>query len=79
MDREFVYNPDKPCVVFRNGEDIGALVAGQLYLFDSNLKCVEACILVENLFFQFGEKIGRLEGEKIFLESYNEVLELLEK
>lgn len=75
MDKEFVYNPSNPCIVLRNGEDIGALVAGRLYRFDSHS---EEYVLIDNLLFQYGKKIGRLEGRTVICELTNEVFELIE-
>jgi len=79
MDKDFVYNPEPPCIVLRNGEDVGALVAGRLYRFDCGLKgCPDTCILVDDLLFEFGERVGHLEGNKIVIEASQETLELIE-
>lgn len=77
MDNDFVYNPDKPLVVLRDGKDVGALVAGRLYRFDEALSEHEVFFLVGNDFYQDGLKAGRLEGKTIYLDVNNEVLKIL--
>ena len=82
MGKEFSYNPQIPCIVLHNGQDVGALVAGKLYRFDSSLTAqnqhAEAGFLVDNVLFQHGEPIGHLEGRRLIIDSRSEVLELVE-
>ena len=79
MDKEFVYNPDKPCIVLRNGQDVGALVAGKFYCFEALLGGAnEAGFIVENHIFQYGQKIGKLEGPFLILDKGNVVFEIVE-
>ncbi|MFJ2462884.1 hypothetical protein [Pseudomonas sp. NPDC087615] len=82
MDKEFSYNPQIPCIVLHNGQDVGALVAGRLYRFDSSLTAAnlhtEAEFLVDNVLFQYGEPIGHLEGRRLIIDSRCEILELVE-
>ncbi|MQU60149.1 hypothetical protein GHO26_20505 [Pseudomonas helleri] len=76
MEKEFVYNPLNPCIVLHNGKDIGALVDGRLYRFDS---CGEVYLVLDSVVFQYGQEIGKIEGFKIILNNTGEILELFEK
>lgn len=79
MAKEFVYNPEKPCIVLLNGEDVGALVAGRFYRFDSNHRGnIDTYDLIGNLFFELGETVGYLEGYTIILEKTKETFDLIE-
>lgn len=82
MDKEFSYNPQIPCIVLHNGQDVGAMVDGRLYRFDSSLTAsnlhTEAGFLVDDVLFQHGEPIGHLEGRNLIISSRSEVLELVE-
>ena len=82
MDKEFIYNPLIPCIVLHNGQDVGAMVDGKLYRFDSSLTAqnqhAEAGFLVDNVLFQYGEPIGHLEGRRLIIDSRCEILELVE-
>lgn len=82
MDKEFSYNPQIPCIVLHNGQDVGAMVDGKLYRFDSSLTAqnqhAEAGILIDNVLFHYGEPIGHLEGRRLIIDSRSEILELVE-
>lgn len=68
--------------MLHNGQDVGAMVDGKLYRFDSSLTAAnvhtEAGFLVDNVLYQHGEPIGHLEGRRLIIDSGSEILELVE-
>ena len=78
MDKNFMYNPATPCLVLRNGQEIGALVAGVLYCFETDRHYTETFVVVKGVIFEYGKQIGYLEGSKIVIEHSNDLLEIVE-
>lgn len=78
MDKKFSYNPETPYRVLRNGQEIGALVAGFFYRFDSDRHCTETFAVVDDVLFEYGKQVGRFEGSKIIMEKSNDILEVIE-
>ena len=77
MDKDFLYNPATPYLVLRNGQEIGALVAGILYRFDSDLHHTETFIVVEGVLFEYGKPIGHFEGSRIIMEQSDDIFEVI--
>ncbi|MCF3195201.1 hypothetical protein [Pseudomonas bubulae] len=78
MHKKFAYNPATPCLVLRDGREIGALVAGVLYCFETDRHHTETFVVVEDVIFEYGKQIGHFEGRKIVMEHSNDVFEIIE-
>lgn len=82
MDKEFSYDPKIPCIVLHNGKDVGALVDGKLYRFDTSLTArnqhTAFGVLVDKVLYQYGQPIGHLDGSALIIDSRSEILVLVE-
>ncbi len=78
MNKNFSYNPDTPCLILSSGQEIGALIAGVLYRFNSGRHHTETFIVIDGVVFEYGEQIGHIEGDSIVMEKRYEILEIVE-
>ena len=78
MNKKLSYNPEIPCLILSNGQEIGALIAGILYRFNSGRHYTETFIVINGVVFEYGEQIGHIDGCNIVMENSYEVLEIVE-